>query len=130
MKKLQVLSSFVFLLILFFLMATQETAGQQTGKSSQGMPDEINKIFTHSCTPCHTSKGGAIAKSSVNFDEWSNLTPEKQGTKAQKINKAVTSGYMPKKSAREKNPDIILTKEQKEMVQKWADSMKAVGSRQ
>jgi hypothetical protein len=125
MKKLQVLSgSFLFLMILFFLITTQEVAGQQSGKSSTAIPEEINKIFVHSCTPCHTSKGGAMSKSMVNFDEWSKLSPEKQGTKAEKINKAVNSGFMPKKSAVEKKPDIALTKEQKETIRKWADSLK------
>jgi len=130
MKKLHILSeSFLFMLILFILVA-QKTAGQQTGKSSTAIPEEINKIFTHSCTPCHTSNGGAMAKSIFNLDTWSNLTPEKQSSRAQKIFSAVNSGKMPKKSAVEKKPDIALTKEQKELIQKWADSMKAVGSRQ
>jgi hypothetical protein len=113
-------------LIMFFMIGVQNIYAQQTGKTSQPIPDDLKKIFTHSCFPCHSANGSGIAKSMVNFDSWSNLSADKQATKAGKISKAVNSGYMPKKSAREKNPDIIPTKDQIAIVTKWAESLNPV----
>lgn len=125
MKKLKVLSgAFTAVLILFFLMASLEVAGQQTAKPSPAMPDDLNKIFTHSCTPCHTTKGPKMAQFMVNFDDWTKNTPEKQASKAEKIYSMVKSGKMPKKSEVEKRPDIVLTEAQIGLIKQWAESLK------
>lgn len=124
MKKLRINAGLILItLALSILMVAQEAAGQQTGKPSQAIPDDLIKIFTHSCTPCHTGKGSVIAKSMVNFDDWSKYSPDKQAIKAGKISSAVNSGFMPKKSEREKRPEIILTKEQIEAITKWTNTL-------
>jgi hypothetical protein len=122
-KQTIVKGSVLFMSITFLMFSVQNINAQQKEVASKPMPDDLSKIFTHSCMPCHSSKGNVMAKGSVNFDEWNKLTQEKQASRASKISKAVNSGFMPKKSEREKRPDIILTKDQIDKVTKWAESL-------
>ena len=125
MKKLKILTgTTLFALIFFFLMATQQSAGQKAVVSSPAMPDNLNKIFSNSCKPCHFNNGSKMAMVYVNFDDWTKNTPEKQASKAGKIYSMVSSGKMPKKSEIAKRPDIVLTKDQIEMVKKWSETFK------
>ena len=89
---------------------------------SSSLPDEINKIITVSCIPCHTSEGGLMSRSKLNFTEWTKYTPEKQKEKAAKMYSEINKGDMPPKKAREKNPEKIPTKEQAEIIKKWSES--------
>jgi hypothetical protein len=125
MKKQQILTgTSLFVLIFFFLMATQQSAGQKAVVSSPALPDNLNKIFSNSCKPCHYNKGSKMALIYVNFDDWTNLTPDKQASKADKIYKNTSNGFMPKKSEVAKRPDIVLSKEQKDMIKTWSESLK------
>jgi hypothetical protein len=125
MKKLKILTgSSLFALIFFFLLATQQSAGQKAVVSSPPIPDNLNKIFSNSCKPCHFNNGSKMALIYVNFDDWTKNTPDKQASKAAKIYKNINSGFMPKKSEVEKRPDIVLSKEQKEMIKTWSESFK------
>jgi len=89
---------------------------------SSSLPDEVNKIITVSCVPCHTSEGGLMSKSKLNFTEWTKYTPEKQKEKAAKMYSEINKGDMPPKKAREKNPEKIPTKEQAAIIKKWSES--------
>ncbi len=89
---------------------------------SSPLPDEVNKIVTVSCVPCHTSEGGLMSKSKLNFTEWTNYSPEKQKEKAAKMYSELSKDKMPPKKAREKNPEKIPTKEQAEIIKKWSES--------
>jgi mono/diheme cytochrome c family protein len=126
MKKAKIFKgSFLFLLTLIFLFNTTETNCQQTASSSPAIPDNINKIFTTSCVPCHTSQGGMFSKAKLNFTVWTEYSGEKQKEKAEMIYSVIGKAKMPPKAARETRPDIIPTKEQIELIKKWADSLKA-----
>lgn len=98
--------------------------GQETSKTSSSLPDNINTIVTHSCTPCHTSKGGFLSRTKLNFTEWSNYSPGKQKEKAEKMYKVLRKGIMPPKAARETRPEIIPAKDQIDSIRDWADSLK------
>ena len=125
MKKPKILTgTSLFAMIFFFLMATQQSAGQKAVISSPPMPDNLNKIFAYSCKPCHFNNGSGMAMVYVNFDDWTKNTPEKQASKAGKIYKMVSSGKMPKASEVKKRPDIVLTKDQIEMIKKWSETFK------
>jgi hypothetical protein len=125
MKKTTVISFFVlgFLIIGLFLLNLQ-AIGQETTKAPPSLPDNINTIVMFSCVPCHTSQGGLMSKSKLNFTEWAQYSPEKQKGKAAKIYSELNKGAMPPKSAREKRPEIIPTKEQLEIIRKWSESLK------
>ena len=109
-------------LILIFLMAAKTVNGQETSKASPPLPDNINKIVSVSCMPCHSSNGGTLSRSKLNFSEWTGYSPDKQKKKAAKMYKELDKNAMPPKDAREANPDIIPTKEQVEIIKNWADS--------
>ena len=96
--------------------------GQEAAKAAPALPEEVNKIITASCTPCHTSNGGLMSKAKLNFTEWTNYTPEKQKEKAIKMFSELNKGSMPPKAAREKKPELIPTKEQVELIKKWSES--------
>lgn len=112
-------------LIISFLVLAMTIHGQDTIKVASALPDDINKIISASCMPCHSAKGGMLARGKLNFTEWSSYSSEKQKEKAEDIYKEVSKDKMPPKSARETRPDIIPTKEQVEILKKWVDSFQA-----
>jgi hypothetical protein len=109
-------------LILSFLLFSFAAAGQDTSNLSARLPDNIDKIVSVSCMPCHSSSGGMLSRSKLNFTEWTGYTAEKQKKKAQQMYKEINKNAMPPKDARETNPDIVPTKEQIEIIKSWVDS--------
>jgi cytochrome c5 len=108
--------------VLIFLIMCNTLTGQENSKTSAPLPDNINKIVKASCMPCHSSNGGMLSKSKLNFSEWTEYSADKQKKKAAKMYKELSKNAMPPKDARETNPDIIPTKEQIEIIKAWADS--------
>ena len=98
---------------------------QETAKPTAQLPEDVNKIVTASCTPCHTSQGGLMSKGKLNLTEWDKYSPAKQKEKAAKMYSEVNKGAMPPKKAREKSPELIPTKEQLEIIKKWSESFPA-----
>jgi hypothetical protein len=124
MKKIRVSPiSFLFIVIVGCLFLNQSLKAQDVSKSSAVLPDNINKIVSVSCMPCHSSTGGLMPKSKLNFSEWDQYSPEKQKKKAEKMYEELNKGAMPPKSARENNPSIIPTKEQIEIIKKWSETI-------
>jgi mono/diheme cytochrome c family protein len=126
MKKIG-LSAFLFPLTLVFglLLLNNTASGQEKTKSPSAIPDEVNKIITVSCVPCHSSKGGLMSKAKLNLTEWANYSPGKQKEKAAKMYSELNKGAMPPKMAREKKPETIPTTEQIEIIKKWSESFPA-----
>jgi len=104
-----------------FLMSLS-ARGQEVAKLSPPLPDNIHKIVSFSCMPCHGSKGGMMARTKLNFAEWTQYSAEKQKEKAAKIYSELNKGKMPPKDARESRPEIIPAKDQIDEIKKWADS--------
>lgn len=124
MKKTAVTSLLVpGFLIIGLVFLSFPVRGQEGSKTSSALPEEINKIVTASCTPCHTSNGGLMSRSKLNFTEWTNYSPEKQKDRASKMFSELNKGAMPPKSARTKRPELIPTKEQVEIIKKWSESL-------
>ena len=112
-------------LIIGLILLSFPVGGQEASKTSSSLPEEVNKIVTASCTPCHTSQGGLMSKSKLNFTEWTNYSPEKQKDRAAKMFSELNKGAMPPKAARAKRPELIPTKEQVEIIKKWSESFKS-----
>lgn len=112
----------IFLISGLFLL-NFSLSGQDNPPVFAGLPDNINKIVSVSCVPCHTSTGGLLSRSKLNFTEWTNYSVKKQKEKAEKMYSMLHKNAMPPKSVRDNRPDIIPTKEQTETIQKWADSL-------
>ncbi len=110
------------LLIISFLGMNIAARSQDTIRVSPPLPEQINKIVSASCMPCHSAKGGMMARTKLNFNEWTSYPAEKQKEKAGDIYKEVSKDKMPPKNARENNPGIIPTKEQVGIIKKWVDS--------
>jgi hypothetical protein len=126
MKKADV-TSFLFVLFLVpgLVLFNFSVVAQETSKLSDPLPDNINKIVTTSCMPCHTNKGGFMARGKLNFSEWTQYSPDKQIEKAEKMYSEIKKGAMPPKSARETRPEIVPGKEQVDIIKKWAESFKS-----
>jgi len=123
MKKKDSNSRIIYLFfIITFLGMTTAVRSQDTTKVSPPLPENINKIVSASCMPCHSAKGGMMARTKLNFNEWTSYPAEKQKEKASDIYKEVSKDKMPPKNARENNPGIIPTKEQVGIIKKWVDS--------
>jgi hypothetical protein len=125
MKKFLV-SGYSFLIILYcgLFLIDFSVYAQETAKTASTLPENINSIITHSCTPCHTSKGGILSRTKLNFTEWSDYSAGKQKEKAEKMYKVLRKGIMPHRAARETRPEIIPAKDQIESIRDWADSLK------
>ena len=114
-----------FFPVFIFLILNCALFGQETSKVSPPLPESINSIVSTHCMPCHSSTGGIMSRTKLNFSEWTDYSLDKQKKKAETMVKELKKGAMPPKSARENNPDIIPTKEQIETIKAWADSLNA-----
>jgi hypothetical protein len=98
-------------------------SGQKAKEKSVPIPDNINKIFQTSCMPCHGIDGGRFPHSRLNLSKWAGYGAEKEAEKAALICSTLSKGLMPPKSRRELQPGLNPTKEQVEMICKWAESL-------
>lgn len=110
-------------LVLLFLVFSLAANAQDTSAVSAPLPDNINKIVSVSCMPCHSATGGIMSRTKLNFSEWTSYSSEKQMKKAEQMYKEVKKGEMPPKEARETNPAIIPTSDQLDIIKAWADSL-------
>jgi hypothetical protein len=123
MKKITATSTSVIISSVLCLLSLNST-GQDTLKMSSPLPDNINKIVTFSCMPCHSSTGGMLSKMKLNFTDWTGYSAESQQKKAAKMYSELKKGKMPPESVRETRPEIIPTKEQINIIKEWSDSFK------
>jgi hypothetical protein len=114
--------SILFLMLSGLFYPCFTVKGQESAKESPALPEEINKIVTTSCMPCHTSDGGFMSRQKLNFTEWTKYSVETQKKKAAKMYSMLKKDSMPPKSARETRPDIVPTREQIEIIRKWSES--------
>jgi hypothetical protein len=126
MKKSATLILTLFLFSGLFLL-NRTVAAQETSKVSAALPDNINKIVSVSCVPCHTNTGGFMAKGKLNLNVWAQYSPEKQKDKAEKMYSKMNKGSMPPKAAREARPEIVPTTEQIGAVKTWSESFAPAG---
>lgn len=110
------------IMILFITGFISYVRGQEKSVVSSPLPSEVSKIVMNSCMPCHSSKGGMLSRSKLNFDEWSQYSADKQKSKASKIYSEVSKNKMPPKDVRQTRPDIIPTESQVGVIKKWRDS--------
>jgi hypothetical protein len=96
--------------------------GQGNDKLVASLPENVNKIISKSCVPCHTDKGGKLSKSKLNFTDWENYSPEKQKDKAKKMYAELKKSKMPPKSARQRHPENIPTPEQVAVIKNWSET--------
>jgi hypothetical protein len=112
--------------LIIAILANLVIASGQTGKEQQfPIPEDISKIFQTSCMPCHGNDGGRFPTSRLKFSRWAGYGAAKQEEKAVQICSEVRKGKMPPKSVRESNPELIPSKEQVDLICKWAESIKS-----
>jgi len=123
--KRSVSSKFMFwqLSILGILANITIAGGQTLPEQSSQIPANVNKIFLTSCISCHGSNGKLLALTKVNFSKWAEYGAEKEAVKASLICSTLRKGVMPPESATKLNPEIIPTKEQIDIICKWAESL-------
>jgi cytochrome c5 len=110
---------------LIAILAMMQSASAQTQKAlAAPIPDEVNKIFKNSCTPCHWNGGKMMAMGMVNFSKWTEYTSSKGASKASMICSVLTKGKMPPKKVRKQMPEIVPSKDQLDLICKWADSLR------
>ncbi|MGB8489774.1 MAG: hypothetical protein WCE64_01820 [Bacteroidales bacterium] len=106
------------------LMVAPVVAGAQQTKVPTPMPTEIKSIFKKSCMECHGKDGRLFARWKVNFSRWEDYSADEKAKKSFMICSILSDGKMPPKKVREQKPDLVPTKEQVDMICKWADSLK------
>jgi len=125
MKKSFHSNGILWLMVIIGVLANIRIASGQTGKGQQfPIPDDIKNIFQTSCMPCHGSDGGRFPKSRLNFSRWTAYGDVKEAEKASFICSRVSKGTMPPKFVRDSKPELIPTKEQIDLICKWAETLK------
>jgi hypothetical protein len=111
------------LLLLFAFSALSITvAGQQTPRISSALPDSIAKIVSKKCMPCHSSDGGFKSRVKLNFSNWGDYSEREKRIKAELMYKKLSKNEMPPKKAREKNPEIIPTSQDINIIKNWSET--------
>lgn len=91
--------------------------------ASAGLPDDVTAIVTNSCSPCHFEGGSGMATANVNFSDWDTYPAKKQAKKSGAICQAILDKSMPPSSVVKTNPEKAPTKDQAEIICKWAESL-------
>ncbi len=122
MKKINILSGKALAAIFSFallglLSINAVLSGEQSPKP---IPDDVMKILNNSCGKCHNQGGSGAALANLNFTKWDNYDAVKQAKKAEAICRTITSGKMPPKSFVKKNPQVVLTEDQKIFICTWS----------
>jgi hypothetical protein len=125
-KRYSLLKSGIMISALLFIGLVAD--GQDKPLIDSSIPDNVHVIVAASCTPCHTSEGGLMARSKLNLSVWSSYSPEKQKDRAVRMYEQLDSAKMPPKKAREKNPELIPTPEQTAVIRSWSESLTAGGN--
>jgi len=112
------------MVIIVMLINIQIIFGQMGKEQTNPIPENINKIFQTSCMICHGNDGKMLPKAKLNFSKWAEYGAAKEAEKASSTCSMVTKGIMPPKSIRKSNPELIPTKEQADLICKWAESLK------
>lgn len=124
MKKVYRKGIILIMALMAIMMSTQIISGQDAKAKASPIPDNVNKIFQTSCTPCHWKGGKWMAMNFINFSKWTEYDAAKESKKAGMIKYVLEKGKMPPKKVRKNTPDIVPTKEQIDLINKWADSLK------
>jgi hypothetical protein len=120
-KATRSLLSVTFIVGMGLLLMHHTLRGQETTIGSPVLPENINSIVTKSCMSCHSAQGGLMARSKLNFTEWTNYSTAKQAAKAEKMASVLKKGTMPPKHDRENHPENTPTQEQIDTIKKWAE---------
>lgn len=107
------------------LAMIQAVSGQTPKVLAAPIPPDVENIFKTSCTPCHWNGGKMMAMGMVNFSKWTEYKSSKGASKASMICSVLTKGKMPPKKIRKNIPEIVPTKDQLDIICKWAESLKS-----
>ncbi len=112
------------LIVCSVLILSPVIAVAQQDKVTPPMPSDVRNIVQKSCIGCHGKDGKILARWKVNFTKWEGYSADEKAKKSHMICSMISDGKMPPKEVREKRPDLVPTREQADLVCKWADSLK------
>jgi len=115
----------IFLIVTGLICSSPFGIAQISSKTSKGIqiPADMDKVFTNSCMPCHSDHGKEMAKVLLNFSKWNNYGRRAQVQKSRAICRMITKADMPPAKFIESNPELALTKVQKDNICKWVSSI-------
>lgn len=138
-KKIKFSIAFVVLVVVLQLVPVDRSNRESLDELKE--PENVKLILKKGCYDCHSNhtnwpKYSYIFPLSViisfhvhegreelNFSNWESLTPKKQVRNAAKINEAISEGEMPIFGYTFTHPEAVLTKEEKEILIKWEESL-------
>ena len=103
--------------LLILLSINAVLSGEQSPKP---IPDNVLKILDNSCGKCHNQGGSGAALANLNLTKWDNYDAVRQGKKAEAICRTITTGKMPPKSFIKKNPQAVVSEEQRAIICNWS----------
>ncbi len=129
MMKNPIFSRFVLFAAVLALPAFTFTTGRSffnpvnppQEKVTPDFPDSVQKVFESSCFDCHSDRSANDkALSKMNLSEWGQLSAAKKVGKMQDIIDKLNKGDMPPAKYVAKYPDRAPSKDQKDILIKWA----------
>jgi hypothetical protein len=116
--------------IMAFTVPSARTFNPPQDKPVSLFPEDVQMILETSCFDCHSDASSNVkSKTKLNFTAWGNLSDAKKVGKMENINEVVSKGDMPPGKYLEKFPEKVISKEQKELINKWVteESAKLMG---
>lgn len=109
------------LLLLGWFPASMGQDAQKSDRDKIKIADNVWLVVEKSCKPCHSDRGGKMAKAVLNFNRWDKYNRRAQVQKSRAICKMVSKGEMPPAQFVESSPELALTPAQKEMICNWVN---------
>lgn len=111
------LAAILSVALLSILSINAVTTGEQSPKP---IPDDVLKIVNNSCGKCHNQGGSGAALANLNLTKWDNYNAVKQAKKAEAICRVITTEKMPPKSFIKKNPQAVISVEDRATICAWS----------
>ncbi len=144
LKKIALTLLICFVLLQFYQPARNKSNGQDFSKdfvTTYNAPDSIKKILHTSCYDCHSNNTNYLwydyiqparmlveshikrGKRELNFNEWTDYSTRKQGSKLKGIIKQVQEGEMPLKSYTMLHTSAKLNAAEREQLINWLNAL-------
>ncbi len=121
-KRIFPLSIFTLSVLAFVGFSAMLPEPDETAKKvNPGFPEDVNAVLENSCYGCHTNGAKSEkALNKLNFSTWNENSVGKKIHKLDEISEAVVEETMPPEKFLQRFPDKKLSKEQIELLKKWA----------
>ena len=105
-----------------FTVSNSPVAPQDKAKLEIGAPEDVTAVIENSCFGCHNDGSqNEKSKAKLNFSKWNDMDNVKKISALNEITEVIKKEEMPPAKFLANYPDKKVSKEQAELINKWAD---------